>query len=106
MPPLPTPMLELADFFPTSLATYLTIYRKAQKVCYTEYMEGAKLLAEWLYPIELPANVPHLPANNLLRSYETVSLATVLAGKAYGPEHAAYLEAIIYLEIQELYTHD
>ena len=87
----------------TPLATYLTLYRKSREASYINYMEGAKLLAKWLEPIELPEHIPALPPSTLLGSYEFTALATILSGEVHGPEHTKYLSAIIYTEIQELY---
>jgi putative effector of murein hydrolase len=95
--------IKVAPIVPTPLAIYLILYRKSRGISYQKYMEGARLLRDWLAPIELPEHIPALPRNSLLPSYETAELATVLAGVAYGPEHTAWLAAIIYLEIQELY---
>jgi hypothetical protein len=35
-----------------NIELFLILYAKARSVCYTDYMQGAKLLAEWLRPFE------------------------------------------------------
>lgn len=66
---------ELADTI-TPLKTYLTIYNKAQHECYINYMEGAKILAEWLGPLEL---VKYSKIPRIHRSYETQELGKILS---------------------------
>lgn len=68
---------------PTSLETFLRIYNKCRDgECYTDYMEGAKLLHSYLSPISIP---PDLVVNSfmpaLFHAYEVQQLAKILAGK-------------------------
>jgi hypothetical protein len=43
---------------PTSLEDYIRVYNKAGMDCYTDYMQGAKLLYKFLSPIEIPQLKP------------------------------------------------
>ena len=60
------------DKTPTPLWVFLHLYNKASHECYISYMEGAKLLADYLAPIEIPIyfkDRPQLP--DVLCSYKT-----------------------------------
>jgi hypothetical protein len=35
-----------------NIELFLILYAKARNICYTDYMQGAKLLAEWCRPFE------------------------------------------------------
>lgn len=63
---------------PTPLWVFLYLYEKAQKESYISYMAGAKELAAFLAPIEVPIiESPHkIP--EMLYSYETRELSKVL----------------------------
>lgn len=68
---------------PTQLRTFLLIYTRTVKDSYTNYMEGAKALYEWLSPIQWP-DYPAIDDNYKLprycESYELEELAKILVG--------------------------
>lgn len=68
----------------TSLHTYLSIYDKATTLsgkseCYLNYMEGARVLADWLAPIEFPPIEEVGTVPDILRTYELCQLAKILS---------------------------
>jgi len=74
------------DTSATCVKTILIIYTKARHECYIDYMEGIKLLLNYLKPIEVPEHIlnkanlidssAHLPT--YLINYETTELAKLL----------------------------
>ena len=113
------PSIKSTDSSSTSLATFLSIYNKAKDIddtvngsCYTDYMAGAKLLYNWLSPIDIPV-LPNLPTNvpAVFHQYEVNQLADILTGKSnnYNNIHewicrSKYIAAvIIYLTCKEVY---
>lgn len=72
----------------TPLSTYLEIYNKASSYegsCYTNYMEGAKILYKYLSPIEIPviddSLLPtYIPA--IFHKYEIQQIASILAPRS------------------------
>jgi len=64
----------IATQFP--LWAVLSIYSKAEHDCYINYMEGFKLLAEWLYPI-CPPNIEDI-YSNILDNYVTNEISHIL----------------------------
>lgn len=66
------------DRTPTPLWAFIKIYEKASHTCYINYMEGAKLLAKYLAPIETPELDESYIVPDLLSSYETQELAKIL----------------------------
>lgn len=77
------PSLTSSSNAPTPLATYLVIYNKSGEG-YTNYMQGAKALATYLAPIDIPdvSNIPEgrLPKYipDLINSYALDRLVRVL----------------------------
>lgn len=69
---------------PSPLSLFLTIYCKANRECYMEYMRGAKALLAWLGEIDYPTDRypeilnPNFRVPNLLRSYPLNELAKML----------------------------
>lgn len=62
----------------TPLSAYVIIYSKASSECYVDYMEGAKLLWDWLSPIEVPeeeVDNSKMKLYNLINTYEVQKLA-------------------------------
>jgi len=109
---------------PTPLSVYLTIYNKARDIsgtingdCYKNYMEGAKLLRDWLAPIDLaevelsacrPLSARSIPA--IVHSYEVHKIADVLVPAPISSSLEFYqclarrnklTSAIIYLSLKE-----
>lgn len=72
------------DKTPFPLAAYLTIYEKASIDCRMDYMEGARVLKEWLGPISFPLLGDDYKVPQLLRTYEFVELAKILAPMQFG----------------------
>jgi hypothetical protein len=70
------------DDTPFPFASFLLIYTKSREHCYVEYMEGAKILLDWLGTIEYPdyavSLAPTIP--DLLRGYESDQLCKILVG--------------------------
>ena len=83
----PCPRSELATTS-SPLSLYLAIYSKANHECYINYMEGAKLLLNWLAPAGTPLDyqVELYPAiedtsykvPRLMRGYETGEICSLL----------------------------
>ncbi len=67
----------VATTIPTSLAVFLYIYTHASYDCYIDHMAGAKALARYLAPIDIPV-VSTIPVPDILVSYELQELAKVL----------------------------
>lgn len=67
------------DKTPTPLSAFLRIYLKAEHECYIDYMRGARLLADYLSPIEIPATTPFPHVPQLFRTYDIAELAAHLA---------------------------
>lgn len=81
---------------PTPLATFLYIYSLATYECYIDYMHGAKALAKFLAPIEIPApryDIRKYP--NLLCSYTTNELSKIIASYATEKIPSAVVSQII-----------
>lgn len=68
------------DKTPFPLWALLVIYEKANQECYINYMEGFKLLVNWLSPIAYPnhRDSDYYAASNILRSYESRELSRIL----------------------------
>jgi len=64
----------------TPLATFLHIYNSAWRECYTDYMEGAKVLASFLAPIEIPNTKSAYTPPTMVCGYEMTELAKHLTG--------------------------
>ena len=76
----PNPRSELDT--PTSLATFLLIYSRAEHECYVDYMQGAKDLAEWLAPIEYPDFAfidDRYKVPSLLKGYSSIQIAEIIS---------------------------
>jgi hypothetical protein len=73
---------------PTRLEDFIRIYNKSRE-CYTDYMKGAKLLYEYLSPIEIPNTLIFTNSDTpaLLHAYELGRLAEIVSGKCYGAEY-------------------
>lgn len=91
------------------LSLYLTIYTKASHECYINYMEGAKVLADWLGKIELPVErYPEILNTNfsvprLLYGYEQQELAKILTqGRTYGKTYKHMVNAIYFVMSKEV----
>ena len=100
---MPTPLeslkLKLADrAVPTPLWVPLYIYSKATKECYIEYMEGFKLLIDWLGEIEYPElssldkkfSIP-----SIFRTYDLQEIAKILSKRSRIKVH--YIEQHVYI---------
>ena len=74
---------------PTSLEDYVRLYNKAGRLCYIDYMEGAKALYKFLSPICIPQLVPRkmhkMPA--LFHGYEVQQVAYIVSGETYGDKY-------------------
>ncbi len=76
---------------PTPLATYLHILARADTECYIDYLAGARALAAYLAPLELPVSTyPEITDNSynytaLLGGYYIQELARMLADSGYIP---------------------
>jgi len=65
----------------TPLWVYLYIYEKANHACYTPHMQGAKMLATFLSPIEAPVFPDTCKVPIMLGNYETQELEKILGIK-------------------------
>ena len=86
----------IANTTPTPLACYLYIYNHSFSECYVNYMEGAKILAKYLAPIDIPIATTTIP--NIFVSYELVELARVLLPHTDTPRYinTSQIERAIY----------
>ena len=72
------------DKTPTPLWVLLYIYNTCNHECYTDYMEGAKILVNYLSPIEMPVlPLTSTPLPRILINYELTELAQLLVPKAF-----------------------
>ena len=83
------------------LARFIELYSKAP-TAYLDYMEGARLLKDWIGYITIPENLPIMPQSILHNNYELNRLASMLAGAEYGAHFAKVKNAIIYHEVLRL----
>jgi hypothetical protein len=79
---------------PSPLAMYMTVYLQANRECYLDYMLGARALANYLQPINVPVVTTTVPL--MLRSYELHELAKALAPYTSTPLSTNQIEAAIY----------
>jgi len=89
---------------PTSLATFLILYSKSHHDSYINYMEGAKALIAWCFPIDLSAaDSIELPVKYdwIVHSYDTNTLADHLTGTTYGVRHCK-VQALICQTLRRL----
>lgn len=84
----------IAATIPTPLATYLHIYAQATTACYIDYMEGAKILAKYLAPIDIKETTSVVP--DILSSYELHELAKALIPHTTIPCDIYQIENAIY----------
>lgn len=65
---------------PFPLWALLTIYEKANRECYIDYMKGFKLLLNWLSPIAYPNHIDseYYAKSNVLGGYEVNELGNIL----------------------------
>lgn len=65
----------------TPLWVFLHLYNKARSECYVDRMEGAKILYEWLSPLDIPEypTVRHAPSSFII-GYELTELAKIVSG--------------------------
>lgn len=93
---------------PSTLATYLLLYSKADRECYIEYMRGAKDLLAWLtnngsVPLDLQLDKyprmedPNFQVPSLLGGYESGELARILVGEGAPLTEVARMRNLIYL---------
>ncbi len=108
-----------AALIPTPLSVFLSIYNQAGLdkrlggSCYTNYMQGAKLLIDWLSPISIPdIDTKLLPKHmpNWFHAYEIQQLAMLLVPYLEGEEMRDHLNKqkymqllLCHLAIQEMY---
>lgn len=110
-----------ADTSPTPLATFLGIYNRAKDVyhpdpevpiikgsCYTNYMEGAKILYKWLSPIvipDIPANLLPTFEPAIFHSYEITQIANILSPYKDTKDmtyHKYLKQVIVYLTLKDI----
>lgn len=61
------------------LESLLVLYENASHAdVFPNYMEGFKLLADWLGPIEIPSNLEIVNIPKLRRNYELNTIADIL----------------------------
>lgn len=72
---------------PFPLAMYLELYNKASIECRMDHMEGARVLKSWLGPINMPLFAHFYEVPQLLRTYEFVELAKILAPMEFGVDN-------------------
>ena len=95
----------------TPLATYLLLYSLANKECYIDYMEGARLLKSWLGEIAIPVDTypeilnPNFKVPSLLSGYESQELATIISGETFGREHTVAANAIYFVMSREVISY-
>lgn len=84
---------------PTDISVLLELYNKAPHECYIDYMEGFKLLLDWLCPVpeqlhitfyKRKVNVPRLACG--YDSYEVAKLLTLR--KLGSMSHPEYLDSL------------
>ncbi len=118
---LPIPSTKLASRLaqlkakttPTSISDFLHIYSRATEVCYVDRFLGARLLVDYLKPIELPRkwasyltdDRPLPKVRTMLQSYELTNLAQVISG--WDASNRSLKAVRVYeLAILEYYTQD
>ena len=62
----------------TPLWVFLYLYEKANRECYIDRMEGARSLASYLSPIEIPTFPDTCKVPDILGNYETQELEKIL----------------------------
>jgi hypothetical protein len=87
---------------PVPLYVFITIYNKATRDCYINYMEGAKILHDWLtdkgkIPLELPADTPETRVPRLLKGYEMQQVINII-----NPDKYHRIERAIYNIAKEI----
>ena len=86
-----------ADTIPTPLATYMHIYISACNSCYMNYMLGARMLARYLAPIDIPApTIATSAIPDMLVSYELQEIAKILKQHSVIPLSTNQIESAIY----------
>ena len=115
------------DLSPTPLSTFITLYNKATDIyhpdpnvpiikgsCYTNYMEGAKILYKWLSPVTIPEIDPALLPSytpELLDSYAINQLCDIITPYSqktypniqdYFILHKHLKRVIVYLTMQDI----
>jgi len=75
----------------TPLPVLLELYNKSSHDCYIDYMEGFKLLLDWLCPTAEQLYIPSYPSIKnvpaLFGGYETSAVATMLSTKLLGRKY-------------------
>lgn len=72
---------------PTHLYVLLELYNKARTECYPDYMEGFKVLLDWLCPTAAQLQVPtdiDLKVPPLANGYEQNQVANIIATRLVG----------------------
>lgn len=88
----------------TPLWVFLYLYLKARRESYTDYMEGAKALYEFLKPIKFPSNlrVDTINLPPLYRgSYEAMEMIKILSNNPYDLQEREYKEQAIFYTLMK-----
>ena len=75
---------------PTSLNTFLYIYIRTEAESYPDYLRGARALAAWLAPIDIPDIPAELKVANIHMGYTTNELAKILIKRRAGEHFDSY----------------
>lgn len=86
---------------PFPLTAYLTLIHSAPEVCYTDYLEGASLLLNWLtndgeVPLEIDITATTKRPHPLLYGYYQQQLASLLAGNRQFGAKYAHMSSLVY----------
>jgi len=77
----------------------LTIYAKAERECYINYMAGFKALTSWLGPIDIPTKYSSRSCPDMLITYEIQEIAVILGCNPCDVLYTLYNETLPILEI-------
>lgn len=83
---------------PTSLEDYVRLYNKAGRLCYIDYMEGAKALYKFLSPICIPDDIifTQSKAPAMFHGYELIRVAEIVSGQTFGAAYNYVYNCIVY----------
>lgn len=88
---------------PTHINTLLELYNKAPHECYINYMEGFKLLLDWLCPLESSFVLTKYPEVKVLRTaggYDQSEIASIIAKKFVGyKDPDKYLDTVKEIQV-------
>lgn len=96
---------------PFPITAYLDILYKSQKECYKNYLEGARLLLDYLtdngkIPLANNFFFAELTPSFIFQSYYLSELTTLLSGDTYGRKYKKYKDLIYshLLKLEKVHT--